>query len=269
MDYLLKPVSAERLTLTVDRLRDRLRQGSAPADGALQALLNAYALDNQKTDSYLQWLRTGTAEEVQLIAVEDVVYLQADRKYTSVFTADREHLLRTPLAELEKQLDPAAFWRIHRSTIVARTRDSRREERPPGRYAVTLRSRKKRCAQAPRISTSFPTCRHKKEAYSGLNSTGMLMSALNQMLFSIVFSPRNRMSGYARVDLAQQRQQLIARQPRPEAHVRTGAEGEMLRCVGAFDIKSVRILKHLRVTIGRGIRKINLVALLYRVAADL
>ena len=53
-----------------------------------------------------------------LIDIDDVCYFQANDKYTSVFTADGESLIRTPLRELAAQLDPRHFWQVHRGTIV-------------------------------------------------------------------------------------------------------------------------------------------------------
>ncbi len=52
------------------------------------------------------------------IAVGDVLYFQAQDKYTCVVTREGEFLIRTPLAELAGQLDPARFAQVHRSTVV-------------------------------------------------------------------------------------------------------------------------------------------------------
>ena len=83
---------------------------------------------------------------MRLFNVDEVLYFQADVKYTRVVTADNEALIRTPLKELQEELDPACFWAIHRSTIVNAhaiagvTRDLR------GRVAVRLRSRAEKLA---------------------------------------------------------------------------------------------------------------------------
>ena len=45
-------------------------------------------------------------------------YFQAADKYTAVFTADAELLIRTSIKELVEQLDPAQFWQVHRGTLV-------------------------------------------------------------------------------------------------------------------------------------------------------
>jgi DNA-binding LytR/AlgR family response regulator len=66
----------------------------------------------------LRWVRASKGELMQQIAVDEVLYFHADDKYTCVRTAQAEHLIRTPIAELAAQLDPALFCQVHRSTIV-------------------------------------------------------------------------------------------------------------------------------------------------------
>ena len=78
---------------------------------------------------------------MELIATNDVVYLQSDHKYTGVFTAHKDYVIRAPLAELEKQLDPAQFWRIHRGIIVAAKEIKSAKKDMRGRYTLSLRSR--------------------------------------------------------------------------------------------------------------------------------
>lgn len=129
VDYLLKPVSDERLARTVDKLRTALAAPpSLPDAQALQALLARLA-DPPAAPAgprYLRWIRaskrSGDGELTEQVAVADVVYVQADDKYTCVHARDgealREWLIRVPLSELAAQLDPADFAQIHRSVIV-------------------------------------------------------------------------------------------------------------------------------------------------------
>ncbi len=62
--------------------------------------------------------------------MREVLCVRADDKYTCVQTASAEHLIRTPIAELAAQLDPAQFVQMHRSTIVnlAHLAGTRRDE---------------------------------------------------------------------------------------------------------------------------------------------
>ena len=139
VDYLLKPVTAPRLGETVNRLKRWLV-------GGRRTYLDARTLESlirhvTRTGGYLNWLRVGRRERVELVAVDDVCFFRADRKYTAAFTRDREHLVRMAITELAARLDPERFWRIHRSGIVnvaaikAATQDLR------GRFRVTLKDR--------------------------------------------------------------------------------------------------------------------------------
>ena len=139
VDYLVKPVLGSRLQETVDRLKRRLAGGNRgePDPRALESLIRRLA----DTPEYLHWLRVGQGERVELVAVEDVCFFRSDRKYTAALTRDREHLVRTPIAELVARLDPGRFWRIHRGGIVNVTaiEAARRDLR--GRYRLTLKER--------------------------------------------------------------------------------------------------------------------------------
>jgi len=116
LDYLLKPVKAQRLERTVTRLRRVL--AAPPSDDArLAAALNRL-LSEAQPPPRLRYLRPGSGDTTQQVDVDDVLFFRADDKYTCVRTASAEHLIRTPIAELAAQLDPCQFWQVHRSTIV-------------------------------------------------------------------------------------------------------------------------------------------------------
>jgi len=117
VDYLLKPVTDDRLARSIERLKAKLEQSERPP--ALDEVLAriARAIPGQGAGR-LRWIRALKGEVVQQIAVDDVLYFQASDKYTCVMTRSGESLIRTPLAELVDQLDPATFWQIHRGTVV-------------------------------------------------------------------------------------------------------------------------------------------------------
>ena len=50
--------------------------------------------------------------------MEEIVFFHAEDKYTRVFTASAEALIKKPIKELVDELDPQRFWQIHRATIV-------------------------------------------------------------------------------------------------------------------------------------------------------
>lgn len=116
VDYLLKPVSDERLEKCVERLQRKLAAHERPP--ALDDVLARLASVLPPATGRLRWIRALKGEVVQQIAVDDVLYFRAADKYTCVVTRAGESLIRMPLAELAGQLDPETFWQIHRGTLV-------------------------------------------------------------------------------------------------------------------------------------------------------
>jgi DNA-binding LytR/AlgR family response regulator len=116
VDYVLKPVTDERLAKTVERLKRKLATAERPAD--LQDVLARIARALPEAGGRLRWIRALKGELVQQIPVDDVLYFQASDKYTCVITREGESLIRLPLAELSAQLDTDVFWQIHRGTLV-------------------------------------------------------------------------------------------------------------------------------------------------------
>ena len=119
IDYLLKPIAADRLAATVQRVQARAAAGSAdPAALAMLIRQLGARAPEARAEPPLSWITASTGRETRLILLDDVVYFRADNKYTTVMTADGEALLRKPIRELLDVLDPAVFRQIHRSTIV-------------------------------------------------------------------------------------------------------------------------------------------------------
>ncbi|MBL8510148.1 MAG: response regulator transcription factor [Betaproteobacteria bacterium] len=140
-DYLLKPVQSERLARTVTKLKDKLANNEA--GGNISALLKQLAQNLPVTGSpYLRWIRASTGDVVRQIAVDDILYFQAQDKYISVYTAGSESLIRTPLSELASQLNPNEFWQIHRSIIVNVNHIAATQRDLMGRTLVKLKNSK-------------------------------------------------------------------------------------------------------------------------------
>jgi DNA-binding LytR/AlgR family response regulator len=116
-DYLVKPVTDERLARTIARLKEKLARNEAGGDIG-KILRELSSVLPQAKNPFLRWIRASIGDTVRQIAVDEVIYLQAQDKYVSVYTHEGESLIRTPLTELAEQLDPTEFWQIHRSTIV-------------------------------------------------------------------------------------------------------------------------------------------------------
>lgn len=137
VDYLLKPVSEARLRETVKRLQQRLSQPAADLSQLLAQLSTPARIE------YLNWLKASQGDEVRLIAVNEVDYFEAADKYTSVHCGSREWIIRTPLKQLESQLNPEHFWRIHRSLIVRVAAIEKFSKTFSGQHEVKLGGHKK------------------------------------------------------------------------------------------------------------------------------
>jgi DNA-binding LytR/AlgR family response regulator len=123
LDYLLKPVSAERLATTCARLRSRMKAPSpAQPDIGQQLARLTSLLENkgsaQPQTGYLRWIQAQVGSSLRMVSTREVLFFQSDEKYTRVQTATAEFLIRKTLKELAEELDPDEFWRIHRSTLV-------------------------------------------------------------------------------------------------------------------------------------------------------
>lgn len=141
VDYVLKPIQAARLATAVARVKQRL--GTAPQP--MQELLRELAR-GQPAQEYLRWINASLGSEVRLITVDEVLYFQADTKYTRVVTAGGEALIRRTLKELQEQLDPGTFWPIHRSTIVNANAVAGVSRDFRGRISVKLKTRPEKLA---------------------------------------------------------------------------------------------------------------------------
>lgn len=122
VDYLLKPVDPARFRTTVGRLKARLQSpatGPAIDPAMLQTLIEKLGGSAaQEGTAPLTWITASVGRETRLIAINDVIYIRSDNKYTAVVTTECEALLRTSLNDILRRLDPTRFRQIHRSTVV-------------------------------------------------------------------------------------------------------------------------------------------------------
>jgi len=158
-DYVLKPVSEERLARTVQRLQQRLSQ-SGP-DGGMEALVAQLralvpgAAPAAPPAPRLNIIRAAVGNTVRMIPLAEVVYLEAMDKYVNVVTADSEALIRTSLRELLPQLDDALFWQVHRGTIVNSSCVLSAVRDEAGKIALQLRGRSERVRVSPLYAHLF------------------------------------------------------------------------------------------------------------------
>lgn len=118
VDYLLKPADSERMALTCQRLRARLKQEPDPMDELLARLSQRLGTGGLKPREYMRWVQASVGANIRMIPTSDILFFRAEDKYTRVQTRSFEALIRKPIKELIDELDPDEFWQIHRATLV-------------------------------------------------------------------------------------------------------------------------------------------------------
>ena len=141
VDYLLKPISDERLGRTVARLRSTLAVAPAPPPEELLARMRELLAGGAQLGAPLRWIRAQSGQDLRLVGVDEIDYFQAAEKYTTVYTRDGEFLIRTPIKDLASQLDPGQFWQIHRGTLVNVQRIAAARHDAMGRLTLQLKQR--------------------------------------------------------------------------------------------------------------------------------
>jgi two-component system response regulator AlgR len=107
VDYVMKPVSAERLARAVARARERL---AVPVDSAAGGA----------GSPYVEEFWASEARGLVRLSVADVDRVSAERDYMRLHVGKRSWLINHTIGKLETELDPARFVRLHRSAIVRR-----------------------------------------------------------------------------------------------------------------------------------------------------
>jgi two-component system LytT family response regulator len=139
LDYLLKPVTAERFAAAVDRVRKRLADPSPTGAGTADAArsLAARVTSERGTPACFVARRGSQHYFVPAAAVE---WIEAVGNYVRLHAGGKSHLIRQTMKAVESRLDPAAFVRIHRSAIVGVSHIQAVAAREHGEYVVTMRS---------------------------------------------------------------------------------------------------------------------------------
>jgi two-component system LytT family response regulator len=141
LDYLLKPFDNARFSRALDRARDKICR---------------FRLAPPKTERII----IKSAGQVLFLKISEIDWIEADDYYACLHVGARNHLLRRSLAELEQELDPAMFCRIHRSAIVNVERIKTLRLNLDGEYNVVLEN-------GSELSLSR---RHRKELQSRLGA---------------------------------------------------------------------------------------------------
>jgi DNA-binding LytR/AlgR family response regulator len=118
IDYLLKPPEPQRVALTCERLRARLKQAPDPMTDLLAQLSQRLGTGGVKPREYMRWVQASVGANIRMIPTSDILFFRAEDKYTRVQTERFEALIRKPIKDLIDELDPDEFWQIHRATVV-------------------------------------------------------------------------------------------------------------------------------------------------------
>lgn len=140
LDYLLKPFTDERFRGALERAKTTIRQGLV---GELSRKLAAVLRDVEPRDGtpragYVRRLAIRGDGRVALLPVRDVDWIEAEKDHVRIHVGKLAHVIRETMKNLEGQLDPAQFVRIHRSTIVNLERVKELYPMFKGEYIVVL-----------------------------------------------------------------------------------------------------------------------------------
>jgi two-component system, LytTR family, response regulator len=141
IDYLIKPFDDERFEKAFRRARKmiELNQVSRLSD-ELRALLRAGAGQAGPAKSqYLERIAVEMRGQVRVVPVKQIDYMVASGPYAELFVGDKRYLIRERMQTLEERLDPAKFFRIHRSAIVRLDLIDTLIKNPGGDYGVQLK----------------------------------------------------------------------------------------------------------------------------------
>lgn len=142
LDYLLKPITPARLAQSVERLRERMENRiAAPELLRMMSELDQRLAKSRQSDR-MRWISANVGDTIHLYPIDDVLFFEADAKYTRVVMNDREAHVRISLKELQQSLDLEQFWQIHRGTIVRTSAIARARKDEVGGIVVELRDHK-------------------------------------------------------------------------------------------------------------------------------
>ncbi len=125
VDYLLKPFGVERFERALERAKSRLRErGRPPGAAAALARIGSAA---RPPGEHRERIVVRDGSRVHVIPLGKLDYAEAQDDYVALHSGGKTYLKQQPIAQLEAQLDPARFVRIHRSTLVNLERITRIE----------------------------------------------------------------------------------------------------------------------------------------------
>lgn len=120
LDYLLKPFEDERFFQALERAKKQvLFKGLVQPNNTLKQLLDLMGSGNKaEPKNYISRIPIKTKKEVLLLDIDHLIYASAQGPYLELHASGKTHLIRMTMSDLESQLNPEKFFRIHRSSLV-------------------------------------------------------------------------------------------------------------------------------------------------------
>lgn len=162
VDYLLKPIEEERLasavhkaTVQVERKqvameKQRLLEIVINLTGKSKHAINEWLQSPEERSEYSDRLAIKDGSSTTFVPVKDIDWVDAAGDYMCVHVQGQTHIMRTTMKELEEQLDPNIFQRVHRSTIVNLQRVDKVSSHINGEFHLTLS-----CGSSLKMSRSY------------------------------------------------------------------------------------------------------------------
>jgi DNA-binding LytR/AlgR family response regulator len=149
LDYLVKPVEDQRLLLTINKIKGLPNQ----TDDSIELYQNKIASLEQslKKQNYLRSITVSVGTMRKVVPTSGICYFKSDGKYCKIVYGEKEYLVSSSLKQLESELDPKIFWRIHRSYIVNINTIEKCQPTMTGRLSLTL----KECSEKLTVSRAY------------------------------------------------------------------------------------------------------------------
>jgi two-component system LytT family response regulator len=136
IDYLMKPFDRKRFAQALDHAKAQLRRPVQTDTGRIMELL----AELKAGGKYLERFAIKTGEKILFVRAEEVDSIEAEGNYVRLNLTNTSHLLRNKINQIESQLNPRTFIRIHRSTIVNMNRVRELQTWGRGEYRIVLQS---------------------------------------------------------------------------------------------------------------------------------
>ncbi len=138
IDYLLKPYSNERFYKAINKAKEIITH-SNNFQNPLQDLIQFY----QQNQQYRKRLSVKVKDKILILEVKNIDWIKAIEGYLEISIQQKKYLIQDSLKNLEQQLNPANFVRIHRSTIINLEKIHALEPWFNGEYFVILKSKER------------------------------------------------------------------------------------------------------------------------------